>query len=149
MSEGIAKSSIWPNARNWWEALRWVLITFTVVIALAISGSFVSYEQVTTSGHPWLPQKRCTGCKFCGMTRSFCAMSNGRWQEAKQWNKGGPVLYTAGWLWLLGVAVIATRVVCVHYLKGNRPNRVRSELLQGEMNPTEQPSPRSKRAELG
>lgn len=91
----------WPSAQDWWESLRWVFVTFTVLIALSLAGSFVSYEGVVVNGHPWLPLIHCEGCCFCGMTRSFCAMSSGRWNEAAQWNQGGPILYVSGWLWLL------------------------------------------------
>ena len=42
------------------------------------------------------------------MTRSFCAMSAGRWQSAYRWNVGGPALYCSGWLWLgLGAVALA------------------------------------------
>ncbi|MCA1850147.1 MAG: hypothetical protein LC672_03590, partial [Acidobacteria bacterium] len=76
------RADAWPSAREWWEALRYVFFTFTVVVALAIIGSFFSYERVIAEGHPWLPRAECPGCIFCGMTRSFCALSAGRWQEA-------------------------------------------------------------------
>lgn len=102
-------SSNWPSIREWWEALRWVALTFTVVVAATLSGSFVNYETVVASGHPWLPLVHCPGCVFCGMTRSFCAMSALRWQEAFEWNRGGPALYLGGWLWLALAAVAAAR----------------------------------------
>jgi hypothetical protein len=38
-------------------------------------------------------------------------MSSGRWAEAAAWNRGGPVLYAAGWLWLLLSAFAAFRRV--------------------------------------
>lgn len=90
-----------PSAAEWWQSLRWVLLVFTVIVAIALAGSFVSYEQVVSSGHPWLPQNQCAGCLFCGMTRSFCAMSDGQWKLATQWNRGGPVLYVFFWIWAL------------------------------------------------
>lgn len=90
-----------PSAEDWWRSMRWVLLTFTFVIALTLVGSFVSYERVVSRGHPWLPARPCPGCFLCGMTRSFCAMSSGRWQQAMEWNHGGPVLYTLAWLWLM------------------------------------------------
>jgi hypothetical protein len=93
---------VWPATQDWLESLRWVAITFTILIALALAGSFVSYDGVIINGHPWLPVIRCKGCCFCGMTRSFCAMSSGYWREAAQWNRGGPILYIGGWFWLLG-----------------------------------------------
>ncbi|HEY3138504.1 MAG TPA: DUF2752 domain-containing protein [Blastocatellia bacterium] len=104
------KGSVRPAAGEWWDALRWVLLTFTFLMALAIGGSFVSYERVVADGHPWLPRVHCKGCMFCGMTRSFCAMSSGRWQEAENWNRGGPLLYVGGWLWLAGGAVVFIRL---------------------------------------
>ncbi|HNJ42731.1 MAG TPA: DUF2752 domain-containing protein, partial [Acidobacteriota bacterium] len=103
--------SPWPTLKDWWEALRWVLLVFTVVVALTLAGSFVSYETVLSSGHPWLPRTHCSGCLFCGMTRSFCALSSGHWAEAVRWNRGGPVLYSAGWLWLAGSLVVFSRLV--------------------------------------
>ncbi|MEP7340925.1 MAG: hypothetical protein ABI977_24550 [Acidobacteriota bacterium] len=103
-------SSIWPSSREWWQALRWVALTFTVVIAITLSGSFINYETVVSSGHPWLPKIHCPGCLFCGMTRSFCAMSALRWQEAFRWNHGGPALYLGGWLWLALTVVVAARM---------------------------------------
>lgn len=97
----------WPGRREWWEAARWVLLVYTVVVALTLAGSFSPYERVVAAGHPWLPRRVCPGCPLCGMTRSFCAMSSGRWAEAAAWNRGGPVLYACGWLWLLGAAFYA------------------------------------------
>jgi hypothetical protein len=102
--------SAWPSACEWWQALCWVYLTFTFLIVLTMAGSFVSYERVITNGHPWLPNIYCKGCMFCGMTRSFCAMSNGLWQEAAHWNRGGPVLYVGGWLWLISGAAIFIKV---------------------------------------
>jgi Protein of unknown function (DUF2752) len=88
-----------PRATEWWQSVRWVLVVFTVLVTMTLIGSFVSYERVISSGHPWLPQHHCPGCLFCGMTRSFCAMSNGNWTQAREWNKGGPALYTFFWIW--------------------------------------------------
>jgi hypothetical protein len=66
---------------------------------------------VLAQGHPWLPQSHCAGYPLCGMTRSFRALAVGRWREAVGWNRGGPVLYVAGWLWLPVAAVLAAREV--------------------------------------
>lgn len=90
-----------PTKTEWWFSFRWVFGVFTALVALAILGSFFSYEAVVVQGHPWLPTHQCPGCPFCGMTRSFCAMSSGRWQQAFEWNKGGPPLYGFFWVWLL------------------------------------------------
>jgi hypothetical protein len=92
-----------PSAVDWWQSVRWVLLVFTLLAGLALLGSFVSYERVMSAGHPWLPSHRCPGCLFCGMTRSFCAMSNGRWEQASEWNRGGPALYAFFWIWLISV----------------------------------------------
>jgi uncharacterized protein DUF2752 len=96
-----------PSAAEWWQSVRWVLIVFTVLVALALCGSFVSYQAVLTNGHPWLPRHYCPGCPFCGMTRSFCAMSSGEWQQARQWNRGGPALYIVFWTWMMAASVFA------------------------------------------
>lgn len=96
-----------PSAAEWWQSMRWVLFVFTVLVALALTGSFVSYHAVLTNGHPWLPRHYCPGCPFCGLTRSFCAMSSGEWQEAWQWNKGGPALYMVFWTWMVGASAYA------------------------------------------
>lgn len=105
------QADAWPSAREWWAALRYVFFTFTVIVALTMIGSFFSYERVLAEGHPWLPRADCPGCIFCGMTRSFCALSAGRWQEAFAWNRGGPFLYAGGWLWLAGAGWLAARAV--------------------------------------
>src|SRR5688572_24531747 len=81
-----------------------------MLVALALLGSFVSYESVLAQGHPWLPTRQCPGCVFCGMTRSFCAMSSGRWQQASEWNRAGPIFYGAGWLWLLATTLVGFRL---------------------------------------
>lgn len=104
-----ATNFVSPGAGDWRLALRILLIVFTVLIALALAGSFVSYEQVLRDGHPWLPSYHCPGCIFCGMTRSFCALTSGHWREAWEWNRGGPFLYVGGWLWLLGTGILLTR----------------------------------------
>ena len=109
MAETCVRVFVWPCAREGWEALRWVLLVFTLLVLLALAGSFFSYERVVAEGHPWLPRVHCAGCPFCGMTRSFCALSSGRWPEALRWNRGGPALYAAGWLWLLTAAGVAAR----------------------------------------
>jgi len=90
-----------PTAAQWWQSMRWVLVVVAVLIAITLAGSFVPYEQVVREGHPWLPARQCPGCLFCGMTRSFCAMSSGHWKEASEWNRGGPVLYLVFWFWLM------------------------------------------------
>ena len=92
---------ILPSAADWWQSFRWVLLVFTFLVGLTLVGSFVSYQTVITAGHPWLPSFHCPGCLFCGMTTSFCAMSNGYWQQAHDWNRGGPPLYAFFWLWFL------------------------------------------------
>ena len=93
-----------PSATDWWQSFRWVLLVFTLLVGFSLLGSFVSYERVVSLGHPWLPSHRCPGCLFCGMTRSFCAMSNGHWEQASEWNRGGPVLYAFFWVWLFAVS---------------------------------------------
>jgi hypothetical protein len=110
-----------PSAREWWEALRWVLLVFTIIVMATMMGSFIPYERVVAEGHPWLPRVHCPGCPLCGMTRSFCALSAGRWREAMGWNRGGPFLYTAGWLWLLSFFALALR-----YLRQNIETRFSS-----------------------
>ena len=102
---------VWPSAKEWWEALRWVLLTFTLLVALSIAGSFFSYERVLAEGHPWLPHFHCTGCPLCGMTRAFCALSAGRWQDGVRWNRGAPALYLGFWLWLLAASAYLARLL--------------------------------------
>ena len=108
-SHARAPGAGWPGAGEWWEALRWVYLTFTLLVLLALAGSFVPYGRVLREGHPWLPRLECPGCAFCGMTRSFCALSAGKWQEAARWNQGGPFLYAGAWLWLAGAGILAGR----------------------------------------
>jgi hypothetical protein len=33
------------------------------------------------------------------MTRAFCALSSGRFQDAVRWNRAAPALYALFWLW--------------------------------------------------
>lgn len=94
-----ARAFVWPSAQDWWNALRWVLLTFTLLVALSLAGSFFSYERVVAEGHPWLPHFHCAGCPLCGMTRAFCALSAGRFDEALRLNRGAPALYALFWLW--------------------------------------------------
>lgn len=103
------RAFVMPTTDEWWDSLRWVLLVFTLLILLALLGSFVPYDRVVAEGHPWLPKKHCTGCPFCGMTRSFCAMTAGRLRDAAGWNRGGPVLYVGGWLWLAAFCLIIAR----------------------------------------
>lgn len=117
------RTSNWPGAREWWEAIRWVLLVFTLVVVVTMLGSFIPYERVIAQGHPWLPRTHCPGCPLCGMTRSFCAMSAGRWSDAARWNRGGPFLYSAGWLWLLLSIVVAFRFL--------RQNQSKRKLFEG------------------
>lgn len=100
---------VWPAAADWWFALRWVLLTFTLLVALSLAGSFFSYERVVSEGHPWLPHFHCAGCPLCGMTRAFCALSSGRLRDAVNWNRGAPALYTLFWLWTFAAAVYFAR----------------------------------------
>src|SRR5271154_6835818 len=95
-SSGISGSS------EWRDATIAALAIVTILITIALCGSFVNYNQVVASGHPWLPRLHCFGCPLCGMTRSFCAMSAGHWQQAMTWNSAGPALYWAFWVWVLG-----------------------------------------------
>lgn len=98
-----------PSASEWWKALRWVFFVFSFVVLLTMLGSFVPYERVVQDGHPWLPKIVCSGCPFCGMTRSFCAMSAGYWQKSFEWNRGGPFLYLIGWMWLASLFIFFVR----------------------------------------
>jgi len=93
------RSFVWPTAEEWWNSLRWVLLTFTLLVALSLAGSFFPYERVVGEGHPWLPRFHCAGCPLCGMTRAFCAISAGRLDEALSLNRGAPALYALFWLW--------------------------------------------------
>jgi hypothetical protein len=102
---------VWPSVQDWWEALRWVLLVLTLMMALTLIGSFVSYEGVVAHGHPWLPHRVCPGCPFCGMTRSFCAMSSGHFAQALRWNRAGPGLYLAFWLWTLCASCVGLRLI--------------------------------------
>lgn len=100
-----------PNAREWWQALRWVYAAFTLPVALAVIGSFVPYSRVVADGHPLLPVRTCAGCMMCGMTRGFCLLSEGRVAEAWAHNHGAPFLYVLGWCWLIvGVVLIYRRL---------------------------------------
>lgn len=105
LDKGIKRFENLPTAREWWAAIRWVLLVFTLLIVLSMAGSFVPYERVVAQGHPWLPNIHCAGCPFCGMTRSFCAMSAGLWQDAIRWNSAGPFLYAIGWIWLFAFLI--------------------------------------------
>lgn len=116
-----------PTLREWWEAVRWVLLIFTVVVFITMVGSFVPYEQVMLSGHPWLPRATCAGCPLCGMTRSFCALSSGQWRAGLEWNRGGPLLYAAGWLWLASCAALGAR----RCLRHNQRDQKRKETIEG------------------
>lgn len=108
----VTRSFVWPTAGEWWTSLRWVLLVFTLLVALALAGSFFAYERVVAEGHPWLPRLHCAGCPLCGMTRAFCALSAGRWSEAVGWNRGAPFLYAASWLWLgAAAAALARRAI--------------------------------------
>jgi len=80
------------------------------MLTVALAGSFVPYETVLANGHPWLPQKTCSGCAFCGMTRSFCAMSAGRWGEAADWNPLGPLVYGLSWFWVAACLIIIAKI---------------------------------------
>ena len=91
------------------QIVRWLLIAFSVPVFFSLIGSFASYDAVVSNGHPWLPVYTCPGCFLCGMTRSFCAMSSGLWAEAWNWNKGGPVLYSLGWFWMLFLLITLIR----------------------------------------
>lgn len=95
---------------QWWLSLRWVGMTLSLMLALALAGSFVPYEYVLDHGHPWLPQKTCSGCALCGMTRSFCAMSAGRWGEANDWNPLGPLCYSLSWVWVIACLSLAVKI---------------------------------------
>jgi Protein of unknown function (DUF2752) len=99
---------VWPSAREWWYALRWVALVFTLLVALSLAGSFYSYERVLAEGHPWLPHFHCAGCPLCGMTRAFCALSAGRLADAVRWNRGAPALYSLFWLWLVSALAYAS-----------------------------------------
>lgn len=112
---------VWPTPSEWWRAFRPVYWTFTALVGLALAGSFVPYRQVVADGHPWLPRKQCSGCPFCGMTRSFCALSAGEPAEAVRWNPGGPLLYGAGWAWLAGAVLLSGRA----WRARSRPGAIR------------------------
>ncbi len=96
---------------QWWFSLRWVALILSLMLVIALAGSFIPYESVLANGHPWLPQKTCSGCALCGMTRSFCAMSAGRWGEATDWNPLGPLCYGLSWLWVTTFLIFIAKMV--------------------------------------
>jgi hypothetical protein len=115
---GLRHNFALPGAREWYEALRPALLLLTLMIFLALAGSFVPYERVVAEGHPWLPRRVCAGCPLCGMTRSFCAMSAGRLRAAAGWNRGGPLLYAGAWLWLFGfISKAVLPRFCRHFVR--------------------------------
>lgn len=104
------RDGLLPPASEWWLALRWVWATFTLLVATSLAGSAFPYRQVVEHGHPWLPRRECSGCPLCGMTRSYCAMTSGRWEAARRWNPAGPVAWGGSWVWLgISAAVLPTR----------------------------------------
>lgn len=110
MNTGAKGNFVWPARAEWRRALLLPYIIFTLLIGLTLAGSFVPYQRVLAQGHPWLPAKKeHPPCALCGMTRSFCAMSAGRVREARDWNRGGPILYSFGWLWLAGTALVVVK----------------------------------------
>jgi len=98
-----------PSAREWWQALRWVYAAFTLPVVFALAASFVPYSRVVAQGHPWFPTKTCAGCMFCGMTRAFSLLAEGRIAEAWTHNHGAPFLYLLCWCWLIFGAVLLYR----------------------------------------
>lgn len=109
--------AVWPPWRQWWQALRWIAATLAAVVALTLAGSFADYHDVVDRGaHPWLPSRKCTGCFLCGMTRSFCAMSDARWAEAHAWNRAGPFLYAGFWLYLAAALGLSARALLTRRL---------------------------------
>lgn len=89
-----------PGRAEFARALLWPFRVLTLVVVLALAGSFVPYKRVVREGHPWLPRVACTGCSLCGMTRSFCAASTGRFSDAAKHNPGGLWLYAGCWFWV-------------------------------------------------
>ena len=106
--------------------MRWALLVLSIGVLAALAGSFVPYEAVLAHGHPWLPQRQCPGCALCGMTRSFCAMSAGRFDEAIDWNPLGPALYLIFWLWAGGFLLIAGHAIS-HFIRSWEKHHVSGE----------------------
>lgn len=114
-----AKLLLWPSWSEWWSALRWLALVLAAMVLLTLAGSFVDYGALVETGrHPWLPPSHCKGCFLCGMTRSFCAMSSGRFAEAFAWNHGGPFLYLGFWAYLAGALGHGLRIVRKTYFAG-------------------------------
>jgi hypothetical protein len=68
-------------------------------LGLLVAASFTATAQDLESGRRWLwPKALLAGgathaCAFCGLTRSFCALSQGNVVGAWRYHTAGPVLY--------------------------------------------------------
>jgi len=74
---------------------------FVLPLTSAVFAVSALWSPTELPGFVLCPFRALTGlpCPGCGMTRAFCALSSGRFDEALSWNRGAPALYTLFWLW--------------------------------------------------
>lgn len=82
--------------------------------ALVLLASFL-YAPWSTTGPVFCPFRYTIGmpCPGCGLTRSFCAMSQGEWVAALECHLFGPLLFL--------MCVLAIPVLLVESITGRRP----------------------------
>jgi hypothetical protein len=83
------------------------LIAFGLAAAMAwgaLAVSFLVTPEEIDSGRvvlsPPCTFKQMLGaeCPSCGLSRSFAALSHGKWSDSLGYNRAGPVIYAAFWL---------------------------------------------------
>ena len=69
-----------------------LLLAVTAVLVVSVVWSPAAFQRLSLC-----PMRRMTGipCPGCGLTRSFCAISHGRFRRAFEYNPFGYVFYAA------------------------------------------------------
>lgn len=102
--------------RDCLAALRLVLAVTGLAAALVLAASFCLDPGGLAVWPECAARKAGGSCALCGMSHSFVAISQGRFEEALAWNPAGPWLYSA-FVLLAAAGALAAKYTPWEYLR--------------------------------
>jgi hypothetical protein len=81
-----------------------------IIISFLVQPASLEYKEIS-----FYPKSAEHQCVFCGMTRSFCAISHGNFNKAVLYNRHGPVVY-AFFAVLACYAISQLAIICLAWI---------------------------------
>ena len=94
-----------------------------LVVSFIVPHADIASGKITLSP-PCTASELLGGCPTCGLTRAFCALSQGDWSSAILYHRGSPIIYALWWL----VTLAFGRVTLIALVDGWRARRDLAQL---------------------